>query len=49
MQSNPRIVVNLLVILASVIGNVIGNTTTDFYRLFGLSWEIYTTSTLLFE
>ena len=25
--------------VGQTIGNVIGNTTTDFYRLFGLSWE----------
>ena len=29
--------------ISQTIGDVIGNTMTDFYRLFGLSWEMYTT------
>ena len=36
--------VRLLVILARLFGNASGNTMTEFYRFFGLSWEVITTS-----
>ena len=36
--------------ISQTIGDVVGDTTTDFYRLFGLSWEIILLlSMLLFE